>query len=431
MNPRSASASRRTSARRMRGTSLLEALVAFLVLSLGMLTVVRLQTHLRASADVARQRSEAVRLAQQELENLRAFSAIAPGSGARAYADIVSGVATLDDAAAQPGANTRYTLTRAVLDDAVPNAKSANLRVTWDDRSGSPQQIVLDSLIAGVDPAYSGALGVAPSNLRLRGALARAAEIPILATDLGNGSSAFKPVASGTVVLVFDNRSGVLTSRCTSAPGSSSNATLSTADLVGCTTVSALLLSGSVRFSAAAPPDAANANEAPLPLAIALATSGGSYASAPQCTSEAQKTVGVDVGGRRRLLDVSIDATAASLGFASWQETGARFVAYHCVVYPLASGRWSGRATIVASGWTIGAAATDWRVCRFSADLDGSGAVDANIEHPGDYSNVGSALANQNFLVVKGDQACPAGVASSFAPGATAFAPTGTVVHQP
>ena len=415
----------------MRGTILLEALVAFLVLSLGMLTVARLQTHLRSSADVARQRSEAVRIAQQELENLRSFSVIAPSSSARAYADIVSGVATLDDAAAQPGANTRYTLTRGVLDDAIPNAKSASLRVAWDDRSGSPQQIVLDSLIAGVDPAYSGSLGAATSNLRLRGALARAAAIPVLAKDLGNGSSAFKPVGSGSVVLVFDNRSGLLTSRCTGATATSTNATLSAADLVDCTSTSALLLSGSVRFSAAAPPDAANANDVPLPLAIALAPSGGSYASAPQCTSEALKTVAVDIGGRRRLRDVAIDATPASLGLASWQETGARFVAYHCVVTPLASGRWSGRTTIAPSGWTIGAAATDWRVCRFSADLDGSGSVDANIEHPSDYSNVDAALANQNFLVVKGNQACPAGIAPALDGSATALVNWGTAAHQP
>ncbi len=413
-------------ARRMRGTSLLEALVAFLVLSLGMLTIARLQTHLRASADVARQRSEAVRIAQQELESLRAFSVIATSAGARAYADIASSVATLDDAAAQAGANTRYTVTRAVLDNAMPFAKSANIRVGWDDRSGTAQHIVLDSLIAGIDPAYSGALGTATSNLRLRGALARHADIPVLARDLGDGSSAFKPVGGGNVVLVLDNRTGLVTSRCTGASAASSNATLSAADLIGCTSTSALLLSGSVRFSAAAPPDPANANDAPLPLAVALATSGGSYAVAPQCTSEALKTVSIDTGAGRRLRDVALDATPASLGLAAWQDTGARFVAYHCVVTPLASGRWSGRTTLVASGWAIGAAATEWRVCRYSADLDGSGAVDANVEHPSEYGNVSTALANQNFLVVRGDQACPADGAMS-----AATVNLNTVPHQP
>ncbi len=425
MKPRSRPAMHRVAARRMRGTSLLEALVAFLVLSLGMLTVARLQTHLRASADVARQRSEAVRIAQQELENLRAFSVIAPSPGARAYADIASGIATLDDAAAQPGANTRYTLTRSVLDDATPNAKSASLRVAWDDRSGAAQQIVLDSLIAGIDPAYSGALGTAPDNLRLRGAMARAAGIPVLAKDLGDGRSAFKSVGNGSVILVFDNRTGWLTSRCTGASAASSNATLSAADLVDCTATRALLLGGSVRFSAAAPPDAATAGDTPLPLAVALATSGGSYPVAPQCTSEAMKTVAIDIGASRRLRDVAIDATPASLGLAGWADTGARFVAYHCVVTPLASGRWSGRTTIVPNGWTLGAAATDWRVCRFSADLDGSGSVDAYIEHPRDYSNVDTTLGNQNFLVVKGDQACLAGAAGDV------FANLGTVQHQP
>ena len=417
--------------RTMRGTTLLEALVAFLVLSLGMLTVARLQTHLRLSSDVARQRSEAVRLAQQDVETLRSFSVMAAASGARAYADIVTGATIQDAAAAQPGANTRYTVTRSVLDGSVPNAKSTTLRVGWDDRGGSPQQVVLETLIAGIDPAYSGALGIAPSNAVLKGARARAAAIPWLANDLGNGTSAFKPVSAGAIVLVFDNRSGVITSRCTGAPTTSSNATLGLTDLVGCSAATGLLLSGSVRFSAASPPDPANANDMPAALAIALATTGGSYAVAPQCTSEALETVTVQIGGATQSRSVPLGATPASSGYATWQETGARFVAYHCVVPPLPSGSWSGRTTLMPSGWTLGTAATDWRVCRYSADLDRSGAIDTNLEHPGDYSNVDRALTNQNFLVVRGDQACPSGATLAGGGAGGVYADPGTVAHQP
>ena len=107
-------------------------------------------------------------------------------------------------------------------------------------------------------------------------------------------------------------------------------------------------------------------------------------------------------------------------------------MAYHCVVTPLPSGSWSGRTTLVPSGWTLGTAATDWRVCRYSADLDRSGAVDTNLEHPGDYSAVDAALANQNFLVVKGSEACPASGAADIAGGAGGvFVNLGTVQHQP
>ena len=436
MTPHRHPAPQRSAARRrLRGTTLLEALVAFLVLSLGMLSVARLQTQLRLNSDVARQRSEAVRIAQQEIENLRSFSVMtASGSaGTRAFSDIVSGAATLDATAAQPGSNTRYTVTRSVADDRLANAKSTTVNVAWDDRSGAAQQVVLDTVIAAIDPAYSGALGVAPNNAPFKGALARAAGIPVLAKDLGDGRSVFKPVAAGSVVLVFNNRSGALTSRCTGAAPSSSTATLTAADLLACDATTGLLLSGRIRFSAASPPDALNANDTPQGLAVALATSGGSYATAPQCTSEALKTVVVDSGGRSQTKSVAIDATPASLGLATWQETGTRYVAYHCVVVPLANGQWSGRTTLApGAGWSIGNAATDWRVCRYSADQDGSGAVDANVEHPDAYTGVDAALANQNFLVVKGSETCPPGAALKLEGGAgDVFVNLATVQHQP
>ena len=57
-----------------RGISLIEALIAFLVLSLGVLGMSKLQSHLRLHSDIARQRSEAVRIAQEDMEALRSFA---------------------------------------------------------------------------------------------------------------------------------------------------------------------------------------------------------------------------------------------------------------------------------------------------------------------------------------------------------------------
>ena len=68
-----------------RGIGLIEALLAFLVLSLGMLAIARLQSDLRSNAELARQRSEAVRIAQQEIETLRAYSVLTASAGARSY----------------------------------------------------------------------------------------------------------------------------------------------------------------------------------------------------------------------------------------------------------------------------------------------------------------------------------------------------------
>jgi hypothetical protein len=97
------------------------------------------------------------------------------------------------------------------------------------------------------------------------------------------------------------------------------------------------------------------------------------------------------------------------------------------MVTPLAAGRWSGRSSIVPQGWTLGAAASQYKVCRYSADQDGSGNVDSNAEHPKDYSEVAGALMQQNFLIIRGDQACP--VAPIIA--GSVFSNLSTVQHQP
>jgi hypothetical protein len=55
----------------------------------------------------------------------------------------------------------------------------------------------------------------------------------------------------------------------------------------------------------------------------------------------------------------------------------------------------------------VGPHRTDKQICRFSTDLDASGAVDRNEEHPDRYAFVTEPLTQQNFLVVRGDQRCP------------------------
>jgi hypothetical protein len=129
---------------------------------------------------------------------------------------------------------------------------------------------------------------------------------------------------------------------------------------------------------------------------------------------------------------VPIAATPAMLGLAAWVDTGARHLAYACAMYPSASGQWSGHVSLVPTGWSIGTLATDHRVCRFTSDLDGSGAIDANIEHPANYVGVDSSLPNQNFLVINGSEACPSGRPTQVAGnGNDVFVDLSTLQHQP
>ena len=387
---------------RQRGTTLLEGLVALLVLSLGMLSVGRVQTQLRLNADMARQRSEAVRLAQEDMERLRAFSVIAATAGAHAFADIVN-ASTSVDASTGYASNTRYLVARSITPAQAPNAKNATVAVSWADRSGAEHQVALNSVIAGSNPAYSGALSVAPAHAPMRAVSGRSARIPLVAKDLGNGSSAFKPASGGTVALLMNNATGQVTGRCSGVSAALPTQDLSVANLGACDALSGQLLSGVVRFSTLGVPVAGQANEAPAAVAVALNLTGGNYPVPPWCASEAVQNA-----------------------------TGDRHVAYHCVVYPLASGLWSGSTTLTPAGWSIGTGPDDRRVCRYSADLDGSGAIDTNAEHPANYVDVSGRLAHQNFLVIRGNEACPGGTPVQLdGAGTPIYANLATAQHQP
>ena len=438
-----ACAARRPAVARQRGTTLLEALVAFLVLSLGMLTVARVQTQLRLNSDVARQRSEAVRLGQEDLESLRAFSIVAASAAsgsARSYADVTSAASSVDSAAGY-AINTRYRVARqidpidAINPGHAPNAKDAAVTVSWSDRSGAAQQVVLNTIITGSDPAYTGALGIARGGVPVLGAYGRSNRIPLGAKDVGGGRSAFKPAPTGSVALVFDNRSGLVTGRCTGINPATATRDLQAADLSACDTNIGVLLSGVIRFTSAAPPDPAQAVEPPLATDLALALAGGAYPNPPVCATEAMKTVSYTTSGASASLHVEavpLAALPASVGVPGWADSGDRHLAYHCVVYPLASGQWSGRTTLVPAGWSVGLGAADRRVCRYSADLDASGAVDTNLEHPAVYANVDGALAHQNFLVIKGSEICPTRPAVRVEGNiADVFANLSTAQHQP
>ncbi len=418
----------RRSPARQRGTTLLESLVAFLVLSLGMLSVVRVQSQLRLNSDVARQRSEAVRLAQEDLEKMRSFSVIEARTGLHAYASLADATATFDADAdtGQPG-NTSYTLRRRVSASDVPHAKDAAVEVSWTDRTGASQRVELTSMISGSDPAYSGALKVTPRAEPIRTARARSALIPPDAADLGNGTSAIKPVGGGTLAWVFDNASGSVLAHCQGVRTDLQTAQLRATDLIGCNTIQGHMLSGTVRFSSAEPPNPVASNDPPPELGIAVTPTGAATGTSVTCTSEARKSVLYSVGTNHRSEAVPLSATAAQFGADTWRDTGDRFVAYHCVVVPGSSGAsWSGRSTLVPVGWTLGNGPLDRRVCRYTADIDRSGAIDANLEHPDSYADVRASLTNQNFLVIKGSQACPSGSG-----GAGIVASVSTAPHQP
>ena len=360
---------------RQRGTTLVEALITFLVLSIGLLGVSRVQAQLRLAGETARQRSEAVRLAEEDIEQLRAFSGIAAPGGATggSYADIVPTQRTFDTASGYAG-NTAYRLQRRVVTSPLTSARDVSIVVGWSDRAGVPQQVRLESVIAASDPALSGALGVAPAAATANGPAGRAVGVPFTARDLGNGRSAFGPLDGAPAAFIVDNASGLVVERCQTAGGSA--ALRSAAALSGCVRVTAYLLSGVVRFATGASADIIGAV---LPATIALRTIGGPYPAAPECSSAA--VVAAD---------------------------GDRYLQYTCIVYPLADGRWSGDTYLVPTGWNFGTGRYRLQACTEgavggSSDVGGARGGD-RLAHDLD---VRRTLTNRNFRIVRGDLACP------------------------
>ncbi len=134
--------------RRQQGVTLIESLIAVLLLSVGALALMRVQPELRQHAEFARQRSEAVRLAQEEIEAARG---IATAAG---FAALVDRAITLEpDGLGRP----RFALQRRVDALAWPGTKVVTVQVSWVDRQGEAQQLSLHTLLAAADATLSGA----------------------------------------------------------------------------------------------------------------------------------------------------------------------------------------------------------------------------------------------------------------------------------
>jgi len=390
---------------RQRGVTLLEALIAFFVLAAGSVAVAALQRDLDLAADVARDRSQALRIGEDDVEQVRAFTAIADDAGLRTYAAIGSATAVV--AAASAGAPTAYRIERNVDAAAFAGTKATTVAVRWTDRRGGENAVVLHGFVAALDPQFSGSLALGAGAIRSapRGVRGRSPGVPLTAKRLDGSRSAWKPVENGTTAWLFDDRTGTVVDICDGIAATTRSADLDAAALGTCAAGRWLFVSGTVRASPTAP--AAASSLSPTALAVRIELQDGLYPAPAACVGEARKTVRFVDDGGVHVADVALDATAASLSVAAWQETGDRFLAWHCLVAPRGDGRWSGRIAVVANGWTIGGGAGDGRVCRFASN-DERSAIDANIAVAQVDADVGSALLGRHFVVVRGSDACPA-----------------------
>lgn len=374
---------------RQRGVSLMEAVVALAVMGFGMLGVAAMQSSLRANADIARQRAEAVRLAQEALESYRTYSVVATTAGKVAFDDISTPAAT-----EIAGTNATYTRSLTVSATGSFNVKTVQVAVDWVDRGNAAQQVLLASQIHRTPPELAGALIAEPSGVLysyvagssggMRSGTSGSSKAPPSSDDLGNGTSSYSPPGGGSVRWIFSNSTGLVTSICSSP--------------LVCTSITGgRLVQGYVSFALTAgagpgSPESEEPNDlAPGPIvgSLAVNVSQTAPAGAPthSCFYQFVPTPSVKTIGFNCLIRVTASAGSNSL--------------------------WSGGVTLSFPNLATSdsdISGSSYRVCRYTRYRNDqvvgtieseTGLTISNADHPKLYSAVGVNLLNQNFLVIR------------------------------
>ena len=376
-----------------RGFALLEALVSMLVLSFGMLAVAGFQTTLSLNSDVAKQRTEATRLAQQKMEQLRAFDSLSAYS-----TNMVSSSSSSPVTQETITTNTSFIRSWGITSaNTIDTGRSVVVTVAWTDRAGAAQQVQLFSHVSATSPVLNGAL-LFPliDGTILRQPKNRNIDIPIPAIAISNTNKSYIRW-SGTSggYLVFNNDSGDVVQKCTVEPTASTVSTASTASTAStvitasttstvsslttdvCTTFDGYLLTGYITAN--------NTTNLTLATKIVVPFSNAQHITGtPEC----------------------------SVGSASDQASGtviADTKYYACLITPSdhdsnnnTARVWTGRVDVAGSavGNLIGT-----KTCRFTTNA----ATTNNNLHPAIYSLVDRSLDNQNFYITSIAGSCGTG----------------------
>ena len=388
--------------RLQRGVSLIEALLALVVMALGMLAVVGVQTTLRSNADVSRQRNEAVRVAMINIEEARSFASI-EGNAGRTYMDITSfGV---PQTFTSDRSNTTFNLERVVVVVDSPALRALTVSVDWMDRNDERQMISVPLIVARNPPELVGSLAVGPSGMPARQPLSRNVGIPASAIPQSDGTSTFTPPGQlgggATWTWVFNNTTGLVTQRCSLQNGNTT-----------CTAIKAQLLTGFVRLL--------------LPPTYPSNPSGLSGTQVMEPNSTVSELAGVLNPGQDLMASVAYTTSSFPTNRnetcffgTTVVETNAP-VEYFCLVQlfetpavPLPT--WTGRLVFGPTPAVVASTSTSIetnkvRICRYF-DLAGSGG----------YSAINRPLSNQNYVIIRaGDGSasygCPATVTAAHQP---------------
>ncbi|MFB0978275.1 MAG: prepilin-type N-terminal cleavage/methylation domain-containing protein [Myxococcota bacterium] len=132
---------KRTSSRS--GFSLIETMIAMLVLGFGLLTIASAQVYAVKSGQTGRHRTRAVEIAQTQMERLQSLSWNDAGLVATAWTPNVDVVTTVESTNAQ----TEMTFSRQwrITDVIANQTRSIDVRVGWTDAHGVTKNFALSS----------------------------------------------------------------------------------------------------------------------------------------------------------------------------------------------------------------------------------------------------------------------------------------------
>ena len=372
------------------GFTIIEALVALVVMGFGILALAGMQATMSRNADDARQRTEAARLAQEKVEELRSFTGIAAtlvGQGTvNATAINWNALANGSDTVTTNAAYTRtWTFAGVTTDPSRP----LTVTVAWTDRVSQAQIVSLSTVISKSDPRDSGFLGFPlPQNTNLKRPKNRNLDIPIPAIDLGTGKSAAK-FGTGNQFVLFDNNSGDVINLCTSTQTGSAlvtdlNAQLAlaaTSQSSTCTAITGYIVAGYLGRDSSVSATDWNAIQGGLGINTGSLTRNAAGSSAISCQ-----------------FGDAIDQTSGAVI--------ANFKYYLCIIPlappstpPATNGpyNWSGKMLIAGpSVWN--SAGNKFFVCRYQYTATNF-LTDPNQRNVQPYVEVNKSIDQQNYLI--------------------------------
>lgn len=388
------------------GFTIIEALIAMVIMGFGILALSGLQAALSRSADDAKQRTEAVRLAQEKIESLRSYTGVTStvvGQGAISttalnWIALANGNDNITTSSAYK-TNTAFTRTWTLGGTTTDPMRGLTVNVSWTDRTGDSQTVSLSSVISKSDPAYSGFLGFPlPLNTNLKRPKNRNLDIPIPSIDLGDGKSATQFQNTGQYIL-FSNITGDVTNICTTNLNNSST----TADIIStlrnssdstsnsaslCPTVKGYIVAGYINRHVGRNNDPGAVSDADW--------------------NAIQNGLGINYSGITRNAAGS-SAIACQFGDAINQNTNATIAnyKYYLCVIPLepptsnAPYNWSGTVRIAGpSVWNT--SANKYYVCRYQYTATNS-LTDPNQRNVQPYIAVNKSIDQQNYLIATAD----------------------------